>query len=218
VADIDGDGAIDTVELTAGQTDPYTQQAEVHFGLWPLLRPEPQSQADIDLGQVTVGATSGERTITFLNDGPDTATNLVVLADGDVEDFTSATDTCSGETLAVDETCVLGVRFTPRQTGGRGLVLAVAGEESDEVEWSPVFAGTGVAPGSDGGSTTPPPPVGSPPPPAGTATRVGKPRVLPARRRARVRTGWTGACAAGTPPCSVEISIAASAGGTARAS
>ena len=218
LADVDGDGALDTVELTANLQSGSTQ-AEVHFGLWPLLRPEPESQPDIDMGQVNVGATGAVRTITFINDGPDTATDLTVFAAGDLEDFIPAGDTCSGETLAVNETCVLGVQFTPSETGERVLALAVAGEESDEVMWSPFFFGTGVGPASGGGPSGPPsgppsrpPPPASPSSPAGTATRVGKARVLPSRRRARVRTGWSVTCAPGAEPCRVQFSIAATAG------
>jgi hypothetical protein len=212
-ADINRDGALDTVELVAQTVHPYTVQTEVHYGLWPLLRPAPAGLADIDMGAVAVGASSLPRAVVFVNDGPETATDLLVFAAGEVDDFSPDGDTCTGSSLAVDASCSVSVRFTPRNGGERVLALAVAGAESDELEWSPVLFGTGLTPGP---GPLPPAPATrgtqtSTRPVAGTLTRAGKPRIRRRGRRARFNTGWVLACPGGSAPCRADVSVATTA-------
>jgi hypothetical protein len=160
---------------------------------------------------VLLGASSPSRTLTFANDGPDTATEATVLVAGDIAEFTLDRDTCSGSTLAVDATCTITARFAPRTAGRYELSLAVAGAESDEIEWSPTLFGVGAQPAGGGSPLAPPPSSAQTTAPqrapAATLKRAGAPRVRRHGRRATLDTGWRVACHAGPAPCTAAVTV-----------
>jgi hypothetical protein len=102
-----------------------------------------------DFGSALVG-TSVDREVTITNSGTGfLRLDSISIAGGQAPDFTVAHDGCSGKTLRVGATCIVGLRFTPAAAGTRSASLVVA----DNAPGSPhslALSGTGTVP--------PPPP------------------------------------------------------------
>jgi hypothetical protein len=77
-------------------------------------------------GDVDLGVETAKRSVTFTNIGtvPTTLGNAA-FDGGDDGDFAITTDECSGATLAVGESCAVGVRFTPSANGQRRTDLDI---------------------------------------------------------------------------------------------
>lgn len=90
-----------------------------------------------------VGTQSDVLAITLTSYGSSPATVTSIIVSGDFVE----TDTCSGQTLAVGNTCTLSVRFTPTATGGRSGLLTVFANISGGQVTVPL-SGTGNAPAS----------------------------------------------------------------------
>jgi len=74
-----------------------------------------------DLGQVTVGTKSAATTVSVLNPGSAPTGALSVKLDSN--EFLLVGDTCTGTSLAGQESCVLSIAFAPTAVGLRGAVL-----------------------------------------------------------------------------------------------
>ena len=76
--------------------------------------------------EVKVGDTSAKRSISFTNIGT-TSTSLgdADLAGDEPDDFAITSDHCSGATLAVGESCSVGVSFAPSDLGDRQAYLDI---------------------------------------------------------------------------------------------
>ena len=94
-----------------------------------------------NLGQVLVGATGSANVFTVINTRADPSTVTVSLASGE---FTLASDSCTGKTLAPgDERCTFAVAFAPRTAGVKmGTLTVDATGTSPAVE---TLVGTGVS-------------------------------------------------------------------------
>ena len=76
--------------------------------------------------EVKVGETSDEQSISFTNIGTTTTTlGDADLVGGESADFAITSDHCSGATLAVGESCDVGVSFTPSDLGQRQAFLEI---------------------------------------------------------------------------------------------
>jgi hypothetical protein len=196
--DADGDGKLDLIALVGSDVD-------IYYGRGPELLPP---AAEVDFGSVPLGSTSGPLTGRFTNAGPGTADDLLLLADGDINDFLLEDDHCSGATLDVDAGCAMTARFRPTALGDRELDVALVAPDSDEADW---VALTGI--GANAVSATPSP-LPSPSPTANgklsapRLTRAGRARLL---GHARLDTGWSATCPAGGPSCRVSVLIVARA-------
>ncbi|MGH9162683.1 MAG: choice-of-anchor D domain-containing protein, partial [Vicinamibacteraceae bacterium] len=134
-AAIDAASATLTVESVEGAT---ARLALSGTGVSPALTVAP---ANLDFGQVPVGATSGPMTAMLRNTGDAPATELTFspLENG----FTADTTAC-GPTLPADESCQISITFSPTATGAASGTLTVTSAE--EATASLALSGTGVTP------------------------------------------------------------------------
>ena len=77
-----------------------------------------------DLGQVTIGTKGAATTLTVLNPGSTPTGALSINLDG--SEFLLVDDTCTGTSLAGQESCVLSIALVPRSVGLRSAVLLIA--------------------------------------------------------------------------------------------
>jgi hypothetical protein len=84
----------------------------------------------IEFGNVDLGAVSVDQTVTLTNVGVDPVSGFVATLGGaDAADFALAGGTCSGATIARDESCTVTVRFAPLATsvaGAKAATLSIA--------------------------------------------------------------------------------------------
>ena len=106
------------------------------------LAVSPSSHAFAD---VVLGTASTELdTITITNTGTVASGSLSVQATGsDPTQFTKATDTCSGQTLAGGATCTLGIKFAPTTAGAKSAGFTVLGNPGGSV--TSIVTGTAAA-------------------------------------------------------------------------
>jgi Abnormal spindle-like microcephaly-assoc'd, ASPM-SPD-2-Hydin len=95
-------------------------------GLVPLAG----SPTSLAFGTVTVGTTTGVKTVTLKNDNPTTTLNLSVSVSGD---YARSGGTC-GSSLAGGLSCTVGLIFRPHQNGSTNGALTV----TDGVSFSPL--------------------------------------------------------------------------------
>ena len=201
IADVDRDGRPDLLSDRGSSLN-------VRYGLGPLIRVK---EGLIDFGDAPVGATTAFRPVHFTNDGPGTADNLILLADGDVNDFVAATGTCLSGPLEVDEGCEGAVAFKPSGAGARSVLFAVVSDDADEVWW-----GRAVGNGTVAATPPPAPPPSNPPvvtpsaPPRAAATLNRRGRVSLHRRSTGVilDTGYSVVCPTGPSSCTAEFAVA----------
>jgi hypothetical protein len=79
-----------------------------------------------DFGNVVVGTSTTDQTITVTNNGGQTSGVVsAVLGGADPADFTVDTDTCTAA-LAPGQSCAVTVHFTPAALGGRSATITVS--------------------------------------------------------------------------------------------
>ncbi len=88
------------------------------------------------------------------------------LGGADPADFVIAADSCSGRTLAFEQSCTITARFTPAATGARTASIALSDNEPSPIEIA--LSGTGVA--ANSGPTGPTGPAGPAGPPGANGT------------------------------------------------
>lgn len=110
-------------------------------GTQPLLISDP---ASVIFGEQRVGTTGARRTITLRNGGTAAlAMGAITRTGPHASDFAIATTTCAGAVLAPDETCALGLEFSPSAEGARGATLSVASDAPGSPH-AITLGGTGV--------------------------------------------------------------------------
>ena len=104
------------------------------------VSPSTHAFADVVLGT----ASTEVDTITITNTGTVASGSLAVQATGsDPGQFTKATDTCTGQTLAGGATCTLGIKFAPTTAGAKSAGFTVLGTPGGSV--TSVVTGTAIA-------------------------------------------------------------------------
>ena len=98
------------------------------------------SAASLTFGAQQVATVSAAQTLTVTSSGSSPLTVSSIAVSGDF----SETDTCAGETLAVNTTCAVTVVFTPTATGARAGTLTVFANVSGG-QASVALSGTGSA-------------------------------------------------------------------------
>ena len=94
-----------------------------------------------DLGQVALGATGDALAFTVRNTGGALVSPLAVSLSS--SEFLLVGDTCTGNALASQATCVLSVAFAPASIGTRSAVLTVAAADAQPAV--KMFTGTSMA-------------------------------------------------------------------------
>jgi Legume lectin domain len=109
----------------------------------------------VNFPDTTVNTTSPPTAITITNSGSATLhITAVALTGTNLSDFTAASDTCTGTTVAPNATCAVGVTFKPSGTGPRQANLEVTDDASGSPQ-SLALAGNGLAPATPGVTFTP---------------------------------------------------------------
>ena len=152
--DVNGDGAPDLATTNSG-----TRGLSVYRSL-PIIAVD---TADFDDTQL--GSRSLERTIEVRNRGTaPLAITSASITGALAGDFTETADTCTGATVARNQTCEVTVRFVPTVAGTRTATLTI----------DPVDAALGNVSGAlSGRGVTPPAPVVGPQGPAGDTGATG---------------------------------------------
>jgi Repeat of unknown function (DUF346) len=88
--------------------------------------------------------TPATKSVTVTSVGPDPVTiNPVVVAGTNAADFSLASDTCSGQTIAVNSTCTISITFTPGALGSRTASLTI--RDDGRIAHDPIaLTGNGV--------------------------------------------------------------------------
>ncbi len=104
-------------------------------------------------GSLAVGTSSPEQTFTVANGGSNplvvSAANIV---GANVNQFSKASDTCTGTPLAYLDTCTVGVEFAPTSTGAKAATLQFvhnAAGSPDTVQLTGTGTAAGTPPGTD---------------------------------------------------------------------
>ncbi|HWI74143.1 MAG TPA: Ig-like domain repeat protein [Baekduia sp.] len=118
--------------------------------------PVAAAPAAADFGTVLTGA-AATRTVTVSNTGTDALAVATATLTGDGA-FTVTSDTCTGATVAIAQTCTVQLAFTPTAAGARTAALDVA---TDGGTRHVALTATGKLP-----AVTPPAPDPDPAPPA----------------------------------------------------
>jgi hypothetical protein len=106
------------------------------------LVPNPTSSA---FGNVSLGTTSGSRTVTVSNVGGATSAAVAVeLSGSGASHFDVTADMCTGVMLAANESCTFAVRFAPNTAGAKTAVVSIMA--SGAVGSQVALSGTGVTP------------------------------------------------------------------------
>ena len=179
IGDMDGDGKLDVV--TSGSLGPFAPDGYfIRYALGPELV---AGVVEVDFGFVTLGSRAPGRSVVFRNDGPGTASDIQRDMAGAVAEYPIESDSCSGATLTVGQTCAFTFGFAPSVAGDHEAAVTAYAPDADYVNGVTLF-GTCVAPaapgapGAPGTPGTPPPPAASPPPPPpASPRRLGKPVV-----------------------------------------
>lgn len=124
----------------------------------------------VSFPDTTVHTSSTPITVTVTNNGSAALhVTSTSLAGTDSGDFTATSDTCTGATVAVNATCMVGVTFTPGGTGPRSATLQI----TDDATGSPqtlALMGNGLAAATPAVTITPTSPVQLPNTPQGTTS------------------------------------------------
>ncbi len=98
----------------------------------------------------TVGGAATSQTITVRNTGTDPlAIGSITKAGANAADFTVASDTCSGQTLAAATgTCTITVNFLAASAGAKTATLSIPSNDSDENPLGLTLSGTALAAGT----------------------------------------------------------------------
>jgi hypothetical protein len=160
-----------------GDSDGGTMVALSGEGVAPAATLMPSSY---DFGSLAPGTKSPSQSFAVRNEGS-TSLDLgaATIVGADLDQFSLASDDCSGATLEPDGECVIRVRFRPDDNGVKTARLRVSG---DAASFSAALTGTGgpAASGSAAGA----PPAGA----ASSATTTGAtPDSRPGRHRGRHR-------------------------------
>lgn len=130
-----------TITITgAAGTGTHTTaiQLTVAAGTGPVVTLAPTSLA---FGNVVVGATSAQKSVTLTNTGKATLNISTISTSGDFAQTTS-TKPC-GNTLAAGKSCTIEVTFTPTQVGARTGTLAITDNAPGSPQSVPL-SGTGT--------------------------------------------------------------------------
>jgi hypothetical protein len=121
-------------------------------GAAPALSPSPPNLA---FSPQSIGSSSTPQTVTVTNTGATGLTISTVMFGGtNASDFAASTDTCAGATVAPNDTCKVGITFTPSTIEGLSATLIF----TDNASGSPQSVGLS---GSGPDFTLAPPSVSS---------------------------------------------------------
>jgi hypothetical protein len=177
LGDFNGDGRQD---VATGNSD-GTVSVLLNAGDIPAVGLSP---AGWDFGDQPAGTASAVRSVTVTNTwiAPiDVSSATITGSDSDL--FIKTSDTCSGTSLGLGDSCSIHMRFLPAGIGGAHATLAIASDSPSSPD-TVSLSGNGAAPaaGSPGpaGPPGPPGPSGAPGPagpagPAGTTGATGAP-------------------------------------------
>ena len=94
---------------------------------WPLAALATSATTPFAFGDQAIGTSSAAQTATYTSAGnADVTITSVGLGASDADQYTIASDTCSGQTLAPGANCVVSVRFAPTKLGLGLASLTVA--------------------------------------------------------------------------------------------
>jgi hypothetical protein len=140
-----------------------------------LYVPAPQAAAaGGDFGSQPVGQASAAQPVVVTNVGAQALRISFTAIDqngGDPSDFSVVTDSCSGRSLAFEQSCTVTVRFTPSVLGSRTATLDLADNEPSP--GTIALSGTGTATTGVGGSQPPTTGPQGPPGPTGPGGPAG---------------------------------------------
>jgi len=115
----------------------------------PMASP---SQTSLFFGTVSVGSTTGSKSLSITDSGLDSLTiNTVMITGADSHDFVPTSDFCTGATLPTGTRCTISVSFTPSGLGTRSATLEVPSNDPHSPLLIPL---QGI-----GNSTSPSPPA-----------------------------------------------------------
>jgi hypothetical protein len=133
------------VPVLVGETDQFAVQGKL---AGPPPPPAPHigfSTRNVAFGDRQVGSPSAATHVDVTNHGTaDMTVGTLALTGPDAADFTVATDTCSGQTLAAGTGCGVDVRFSPAHTGDLGATLSVPSDSAGSPHGI-VLSGRGLA-------------------------------------------------------------------------
>ena len=105
--------------------------------------------AALSFGSVNLGQTGATLTATLLNrSGTSIRIGSATLTGSDPGDFAVGSNGCSGQSLAANASCTIGVRFAPSAAGALTAMLTIAGQgngQAQEVALSGIGAGVVAA-------------------------------------------------------------------------
>ncbi len=141
------DRGAQVAELDLPSNDPESPADIALSGYGALPAALSLDQFSNDFGSVTVGQNSDIDTFTVSNSGDeDLNIGQVTLGGADADQFTIASDSCSGEAVAgLGATCTIGVQFNPTARGAQTAELDIPSNDPD----SPAvisLTGTGALP------------------------------------------------------------------------
>ena len=104
------------------------------------------STSSLSFASQPVGTTSSPATLTVTNNGAaNLAISTVTISGTNPSDFAKSADTCTGATVAPNNTCTVSVTFTPSATGSRSASLNFTDNASNSPQ-TVSLSGTGAGP------------------------------------------------------------------------
>ncbi len=153
--DTGGDGESPAAGLTMDASGNLygTTEAGGAFSVGTVFEVSPSaavalSASALTFSSQTVGTTSAAQTVTVTNSGNANLTfaaGAVTISGSNATDFAVASDGCSGQTVAPNATCSVGVTLTPSAAGTESATLNFADNASGSPQ-TVSLNGTGVAP------------------------------------------------------------------------
>jgi Ca2+-binding RTX toxin-like protein len=118
-ADLNGDGNVDLASANSGTT-----AVTVLLAIPPSVSVTP---APLGFGDQARDTTSAQKTVDVRNTGgPRLRPSAVSVTGANASQFAITTDTCTRANLAPDQSCAIGVKFTPTGLGARSATLVIA--------------------------------------------------------------------------------------------
>ncbi|MEA2443450.1 MAG: hypothetical protein QOJ12_742, partial [Thermoleophilales bacterium] len=118
------------------------------FNISVLLATPPTATITPSLafGDQQPGVASGEQTITLRNNGaPRLRPATVTLVGAEPAQFSISANTCTGASLAIGQSCAVGVKFTPNGLGPRSAAVAITSNAAGSPHIVPM-SGNGANP------------------------------------------------------------------------
>lgn len=104
------------------------------------------SANNIDFGSIQVGVTAGPQNITVTNTGEEPLNFSGIQLGGDASQVYSMIDGCSGTTIAIGDSCVIEVFFTPTSDGTFNATITITSNASNSPQTVTL---TGIGFGTD---------------------------------------------------------------------